>query len=111
MDAIAQVIEGQDIQDGEAAYLLVKSLMKGDALQVFKNKEASQDVKDSPAFTKCLTAVTEHVSPKKAYKNQKKYIRNILPDGVTTTKVAGEEFVDILGDGVRYQWKLDFEKE
>eukprot|EP00957_Ditylum_brightwellii_P176691 13457533-Ditylum_brightwellii.AAC.1 len=33
MDVITQVIKGQDIQDGDAAYLLVKSLLKGDALQ------------------------------------------------------------------------------
>eukprot|EP00957_Ditylum_brightwellii_P153006 11646911-Ditylum_brightwellii.AAC.1 len=39
MDTITQVIKGQDIQDGDAAYLLVKSLLRGDALQVFKNKE------------------------------------------------------------------------
>eukprot|EP00957_Ditylum_brightwellii_P138946 10590842-Ditylum_brightwellii.AAC.1 len=54
VDAIVQVIKGQDIQDGDAAYLLVKSLLRGDALQVFENKEASQDVKDGPNFTKCL---------------------------------------------------------
>eukprot|EP00957_Ditylum_brightwellii_P171680 13069965-Ditylum_brightwellii.AAC.1 len=76
MDAIAQVIKGQDIQDGDAAYSLVKSLLKGDTLQVFKNKGASQDVKDGPAFTKCFAAVTEHIFPKKAYNTQKKYIRN-----------------------------------
>eukprot|EP00957_Ditylum_brightwellii_P039500 2988613-Ditylum_brightwellii.AAC.1 len=74
MDAITQVIKGQDIQYGDAAYSLVKSLLKRDALQVFKNEEASQDVKDGPAFTKCLAAVTEHVFSKKAYKMQKKYI-------------------------------------
>eukprot|EP00957_Ditylum_brightwellii_P155911 11868221-Ditylum_brightwellii.AAC.1 len=33
MDAIMKVIKGQDIQDGDAAYLLVKSLLRGDALQ------------------------------------------------------------------------------
>eukprot|EP00957_Ditylum_brightwellii_P162769 12394718-Ditylum_brightwellii.AAC.1 len=77
MDAIAQVIKEQDIQDGDAAYLLVKSLLKGDALQVFKNEEASQEIKDGLTFTKCLAAVTEHVFPKKAYKTQKKYIQNI----------------------------------
>eukprot|EP00957_Ditylum_brightwellii_P155689 11852673-Ditylum_brightwellii.AAC.1 len=77
MDTITQVIKGQNIQDRDAAYSLVKSLPKGDALQVFKNKEASQDVKDSPAFTKCLAAVTEHVFPKKVYKTQKKYTQNI----------------------------------
>eukprot|EP00957_Ditylum_brightwellii_P092828 7067662-Ditylum_brightwellii.AAC.1 len=77
MDAITQVIKGQDIQEGDAAYLLVKSLLRGDALQVFKNKETSQDVKDGPNFTKCLAAVTEHIFPKKAYKTQKKSMRNI----------------------------------
>eukprot|EP00957_Ditylum_brightwellii_P183219 13955882-Ditylum_brightwellii.AAC.1 len=74
MESIAQVIKGQDIQDGDAAYSLVKSLLKEDALQVFQNEEESQDVKDSAAFTKCLAAVTEHIFPKKAYKIQKKYI-------------------------------------
>ena len=58
VDAITQVIKGQDIQDGDAAYLLVKSLLRGDTLKVFKNKEASQDIKDSPSFSKCLHAVT-----------------------------------------------------
>eukprot|EP00957_Ditylum_brightwellii_P040061 3031607-Ditylum_brightwellii.AAC.1 len=32
MDDIMQVIKGQDIQDRDAVYLLVKSLLKGDAL-------------------------------------------------------------------------------
>eukprot|EP00957_Ditylum_brightwellii_P178441 13591999-Ditylum_brightwellii.AAC.1 len=77
MDTITQVIKGQDIQDRDTAYLLVKSLLRGDALQVFKNEEASQDSKDSPSFTKCLAAVMEHVFPEKAYKTQKKYIWNI----------------------------------
>eukprot|EP00957_Ditylum_brightwellii_P033444 2534068-Ditylum_brightwellii.AAC.1 len=71
MDAITQVIKGQDIQDGDAVYSLVKSLLKGDALQIFKNEETSQETKDGPAFTECLAAVTEHVFPKKAYKTQK----------------------------------------
>eukprot|EP00957_Ditylum_brightwellii_P167781 12772410-Ditylum_brightwellii.AAC.1 len=60
MDAITQVINRQDIQDGDTAYSLVKSLLKGDALQVFKNKESSQGVKDGPVFTTCLAVVTEH---------------------------------------------------
>jgi hypothetical protein len=78
VDAIMQVIKGQDIQGQDAAYLLVKSLLKGDALQVFKNKEVSQDVKDGPNFTKCLAAVTEHVFSKKAYKTQNNIFRTFL---------------------------------
>eukprot|EP00957_Ditylum_brightwellii_P159907 12171703-Ditylum_brightwellii.AAC.1 len=65
MDSITQVIKGQDIQDADAAQLLVKSLLRGDALQVFKNEEASQEVKDGLMFTKCLAVVMEHVFPKK----------------------------------------------
>eukprot|EP00957_Ditylum_brightwellii_P137579 10488780-Ditylum_brightwellii.AAC.1 len=111
---------GQDIQDKDAAYSLVKSLLRGYALQIFKNKEASQDIKDSPNFTKCLAAVTEHVFSEKTYKTQKKYLWNIckplrlgsqewilhmiklnnyleyfpVPDGVTAEKINQEEFVD-----------------
>eukprot|EP00957_Ditylum_brightwellii_P091459 6964351-Ditylum_brightwellii.AAC.1 len=60
MEAIVQVIKGRDIQDGDTAYLLVKSLLKGDVLQVLQNEEESQEVKDGAAFTKCLAAVTKH---------------------------------------------------
>eukprot|EP00957_Ditylum_brightwellii_P163759 12467178-Ditylum_brightwellii.AAC.1 len=77
MEAITQVIKGQDIQDGDAAYSLVKSLLKGDALQVFQNEESSQEVKESLVFTKCLVAVIKHVFPKKVYIIQKEYIQNI----------------------------------
>eukprot|EP00957_Ditylum_brightwellii_P055691 4219721-Ditylum_brightwellii.AAC.1 len=134
---MTQVIKGQDIHDGDAAYLLVKSLLKGDTLQVFKNEEMSQDIKDGPNFTKCLAAVMEHVFLKKAYKTQKKYLQNIrkplalglrewilrmiklnnylesfpVPDRVTAKKISREEFVGVLEDGIPYQWKLEFKKE
>eukprot|EP00957_Ditylum_brightwellii_P075642 5748540-Ditylum_brightwellii.AAC.1 len=137
MEAIMQVIKGQDIQDGDVAYSLVKSLIKGDALQAFQNEEASQEVKDGPTFTKCLAAVTKHVFPKKPYKTQKKYTQNIskplrlgsckwisrmiklndylvhfpVPAGVTATKISCKEFVDVLEDRIRYQWKVEFDKE
>eukprot|EP00957_Ditylum_brightwellii_P202418 15330068-Ditylum_brightwellii.AAC.1 len=137
INAIAHVIKGQNIQDGEAAYSLVKSLLRGDTLQVFQNKEESQETKDDPAFTKCLAAVTEHVFPKKAYKIQKKYIRNIckhlrlgshkyisqmiklndylvnfpVPEGVTATNISHEEFIDMLEDGIPFQWILELKKE
>eukprot|EP00957_Ditylum_brightwellii_P050962 3865158-Ditylum_brightwellii.AAC.1 len=34
-----------------------------------------------------------------------------VPDGVTATKISCKEFVDVLEDGIPYQWKLEFEKE
>eukprot|EP00957_Ditylum_brightwellii_P156147 11885034-Ditylum_brightwellii.AAC.1 len=90
----------KDIQDGDAVYLLVKSLLRGDALQVFKNKEASQDVKDRLVFTKCLAAVTEHFFPTKL----NNYLECFpIPDKVTAKKITREEFIDILEDRVPYQ--------
>eukprot|EP00957_Ditylum_brightwellii_P099531 7581888-Ditylum_brightwellii.AAC.1 len=71
MEAIMQVIKGQDIQDGDVAYSLVKSLLKGDGLQVFKNKEESQEIKDGVTFTKCLAVETKHVFPKNSHNAQK----------------------------------------
>eukprot|EP00957_Ditylum_brightwellii_P170946 13011557-Ditylum_brightwellii.AAC.1 len=47
MEVIAQIIKGEDIQNGDTR----------DALQVFQNKEENQEIKDGPAFTKCLAAV------------------------------------------------------
>eukprot|EP00957_Ditylum_brightwellii_P081739 6218421-Ditylum_brightwellii.AAC.1 len=34
-----------------------------------------------------------------------------VPEGVATTKISRKEFVDILEDGIPYQWKLEFKKE
>eukprot|EP00957_Ditylum_brightwellii_P068763 5219638-Ditylum_brightwellii.AAC.1 len=34
-----------------------------------------------------------------------------VPDGVTAMKIAHKEIVDVLEDGVPYQWKLEFKKE
>eukprot|EP00957_Ditylum_brightwellii_P167696 12766107-Ditylum_brightwellii.AAC.1 len=56
INAFLQVIKGQDIQDSEAAYTLARSLLRGDTLQVFQCKEANQETRDGPAFTKCLAA-------------------------------------------------------
>eukprot|EP00957_Ditylum_brightwellii_P111470 8502263-Ditylum_brightwellii.AAC.1 len=40
------------------------------------------------------------------------YLEFFLVSGrVTATKNAREEFIDVLEDGVPYQWKLDFKKE
>eukprot|EP00957_Ditylum_brightwellii_P036284 2747777-Ditylum_brightwellii.AAC.1 len=34
-----------------------------------------------------------------------------VPDRVTATKISSEEFIDVLEDGIPYQWKLEFKKE
>eukprot|EP00957_Ditylum_brightwellii_P043178 3271868-Ditylum_brightwellii.AAC.1 len=76
MDENKQIIKGQDITDLDAAYTLVKSLLQGDALKIFQNKEESHKIKDSPAFTAFLAVVTKHEFLTKACKTQKKCIQN-----------------------------------
>eukprot|EP00957_Ditylum_brightwellii_P140415 10698621-Ditylum_brightwellii.AAC.1 len=93
----------------------VDAITQRDALQVFQNEEESQDAKDGSAFTICLVAVTEHIFLKKAYKVQKKDIWYIckpprLGSCMTTAKISREEFVEILEDGILYQWKLELKK-
>eukprot|EP00957_Ditylum_brightwellii_P170878 13006085-Ditylum_brightwellii.AAC.1 len=34
-----------------------------------------------------------------------------VPDSVTATKIACEESVNVLEDGIPYQWKVEFDKE
>eukprot|EP00957_Ditylum_brightwellii_P196571 14977466-Ditylum_brightwellii.AAC.1 len=58
IDTIFQFIKEQYIQDSEAAYTFVKSLLWRDTLQIVQNKETVQKERDSPAFAKCLGAVT-----------------------------------------------------
>eukprot|EP00957_Ditylum_brightwellii_P175264 13342961-Ditylum_brightwellii.AAC.1 len=38
-------------------------------------------------------------------------VQFLVPDGVTATKISCKEFVNILEDGIPYQWKLEFKKE
>eukprot|EP00957_Ditylum_brightwellii_P170332 12965209-Ditylum_brightwellii.AAC.1 len=71
MDAITQVIKGQGIQDRDVVYLLVKSLLKGDALKVFKSEEASQETKDGLAFTKALRQLPNVCFPRRPTRRRK----------------------------------------
>eukprot|EP00957_Ditylum_brightwellii_P185003 14088827-Ditylum_brightwellii.AAC.1 len=54
IDAISQVIKGQDIQDLEASYTLIKSLLQEDTIQVSQNKEAIQKGSNSPVSLNIL---------------------------------------------------------
>eukprot|EP00957_Ditylum_brightwellii_P029940 2266144-Ditylum_brightwellii.AAC.1 len=91
MEAIEQVIKVQDIQDGDAVYSLVKSLQKGGTLQVFQNKEVSQEVKDGPAFTKCLAAYVDILEDRIPYQWKLEFEKKGLYSSSSTLK----EFLDV----------------
>eukprot|EP00957_Ditylum_brightwellii_P009095 687687-Ditylum_brightwellii.AAC.1 len=88
MDAIAQIIKGQDITDLDVANMLVTSLLCGDALQVFRNEEAVEKERDSPAFTKFSAVVSECIFPTKAYKLE------FNKEGFGSRSSTLEEFLD-----------------
>eukprot|EP00957_Ditylum_brightwellii_P019767 1491887-Ditylum_brightwellii.AAC.1 len=60
---------------GLASYAVAKTLLKGDALTVFKQAEIACGNQTVPHFNLCLNDVAKHVFPKKAEQIQKRYIR------------------------------------
>eukprot|EP00957_Ditylum_brightwellii_P004229 321356-Ditylum_brightwellii.AAC.1 len=38
-------------------------------------------------------------------------VKFLVPDGVMAEKICREEFVDLLEDGILFQWKMEFKKE
>eukprot|EP00957_Ditylum_brightwellii_P085148 6474373-Ditylum_brightwellii.AAC.1 len=69
-----------------ARYTVAKTLLKGDALTVFKQAETTHGNQMVPHFELCLDDVAAHVFPEKAGQTQKRYMRrNIRYSGGTTT--------------------------
>eukprot|EP00957_Ditylum_brightwellii_P029137 2201956-Ditylum_brightwellii.AAC.1 len=71
MEAIAQVIKGQDIQDGDTAYSLVKSLLKG---MLYKSSRTKKKVKRLKMVWHLLNALRLSLStysPRKHTKHRK----------------------------------------
>eukprot|EP00957_Ditylum_brightwellii_P169079 12869056-Ditylum_brightwellii.AAC.1 len=60
---------------GPASYAVTKSLLKGDALTVFKQAETSHGNQMVPHFELCLDDVAAHAFPEKAGQTQKQYMR------------------------------------
>eukprot|EP00957_Ditylum_brightwellii_P031752 2408074-Ditylum_brightwellii.AAC.1 len=120
MEAIVQVIKGQDIQDGDAVYSLVKSLLKG---MLYKSSRMRKQVKMLRTAWHLLNALRlspNTYSQRRHRKHRKRtsktsindYLVHLLvPDGVTVMKISCAEFVGVLEDGILYQWKLQFKKE
>eukprot|EP00957_Ditylum_brightwellii_P009509 717896-Ditylum_brightwellii.AAC.1 len=80
------VLKGQNVMQGPASYAVAKTLLKGNALTVFKQAETSHRYQTVPHFKKCLDDVVAHVFPEKAGQTQKRYMqRNIRYSGGTTT--------------------------
>ena len=60
------VLKGQNVTSGPAKYAVFKSLLKGDALTIFKAAKTSYGSVTLVNFEKCLDNVTTHVFPEKS---------------------------------------------
>eukprot|EP00957_Ditylum_brightwellii_P069681 5291967-Ditylum_brightwellii.AAC.1 len=120
---------------GPASYAVAKTLLKGNALTVFKQAEIASGNQTVPHFDLCLDEVAEHVFPEKAGQIQKQYMwRNICFGKDLTVKewvacaqelngylkdfpahnrnlmqpLDADELLDILEFGVLVSWHREF---
>eukprot|EP00957_Ditylum_brightwellii_P093067 7086313-Ditylum_brightwellii.AAC.1 len=82
---LAAVLKGQNMTQGPASYVVVKTLLKGDALTVFEQAEIAQGNQTVPHFNKCLNDIAEHVFPEKVGQIQKHYMRRYICFGKDQT--------------------------
>eukprot|EP00957_Ditylum_brightwellii_P017834 1343170-Ditylum_brightwellii.AAC.1 len=68
---LSAVLKGQNATQGPASYAVTKTLLKGDALMVFKQAKIARGNQTVPHFDQCLDDVAEHVFPEKAGQIQK----------------------------------------
>eukprot|EP00957_Ditylum_brightwellii_P035131 2663912-Ditylum_brightwellii.AAC.1 len=71
---VKQVLKGQNMGNMDNICTLVQDLLKGDALTVFNNEQATFEEQMSDNLDHCLNSVIVQVFPNKAYKLQKWYI-------------------------------------
>ena len=68
------IITRNGLTTGLAKFNLMRSLLKGEALQHFNNKAQELKTETNPHHKMCLNAVSEHIFPKNALQMQKCYL-------------------------------------
>eukprot|EP00957_Ditylum_brightwellii_P077016 5853198-Ditylum_brightwellii.AAC.1 len=75
------VLKGQNVTQGPPNYAVFKTLLKGNALMVFKQAEIDHSNQTLPHFDLCLDDMAAHVFPEKARQTQKHYMQRSIPFG------------------------------
>eukprot|EP00957_Ditylum_brightwellii_P173722 13226074-Ditylum_brightwellii.AAC.1 len=72
------VLKGLHVTQGPPSYAVAKTLLKDDAMAVFKQAEIARGNQTVSDYELCLDDVAKHVFPEKAGQIQKRYMwRNI----------------------------------
>eukprot|EP00957_Ditylum_brightwellii_P157120 11958296-Ditylum_brightwellii.AAC.1 len=86
------------MMQGPASYAVAKTLLKGDALTVFKQAKTSHGNQTVPHFELCLDDVAANVFPEKTRQTQKRYMqRNIRYSRDTTVKEWVAQVLELNG--------------
>jgi hypothetical protein len=118
-----------------AAYNLTRSVLRGNALDVFDNKARQLQTINVENYIKCLNAVTNDIFPRHALQNQKRYMRNVTMRSDTTVdaffnrwhhindmlalfpphqgnsqKFGNDEIIEIIYGSIPFAWKGDLQR-
>eukprot|EP00957_Ditylum_brightwellii_P081066 6165876-Ditylum_brightwellii.AAC.1 len=122
----------------DALYTFVWDLLRGNALTVFNNKQATFDKQFPENLKHLLNAMIVQVFPNKAYKLQKRYIHHMMnkprhisiskwilrvikfnnyleefptPTEIVAKKLEDEEILEVWENGIPTSWKFQMDKE
>jgi len=118
-----------------ARYNLTRSMLRGQALQVFDNKARDLQTISNESYTKCVNAVTNDIFPKHALQIQRRYMRTVSMRDSTTVndffarwhqindylalfpphrgqsqKFQDDEIMEIIYERIPYHWKGDLQR-
>lgn len=77
-DLLVKVLTGQNITDGPGRYQLTERSLIGDALAAFRLKTVEYGARTAANFQSVLEALTAHIFPVHAYREQRRYLRRFL---------------------------------
>ena len=77
-ELVSKCIKGQNITQGPQMYQLVQRVLQGDAKAEFDKQARDAGNETAANFRAVMTAMTVHVFPRFAYRDQKRYLQRYL---------------------------------
>ena len=123
---------GLKLTAGPQNFLMVRTLLRGDALRIFNHAASTHDSETMTAFQDCMAAVTLHVFPRKALARQKRYLCRVArkprdmsvrqyaarivqlnddlpnyPEATVNDKLDKDELVEVIEAGLPGHWNQE----
>ena len=75
---VRKIFSGQNVTNGPNRYAIVRRLLQGDALAAFNRAATQHGTETVEHFELSVNSLKQHVFPRKALNNQKRYMRRFL---------------------------------